>query len=93
MTDISTTASSQLANSSTMIMPVVLNRHSKTIDTGRDGHTLSCGPRGDVRHPEVETLRLTFINCPKDSSTGLLSSGTWNDCCFFICTIRWRPLL
>jgi hypothetical protein len=29
---------------------VILDRHSKTIDTGLEGRTVSCGPFGDVSY-------------------------------------------
>lgn len=45
-------------NTPTKITPLLFNHHSKTIDTGLDGHTLSCGPLGDVSIIVMVKLRI-----------------------------------
>ncbi len=58
-----TVASTWTMNTSAMELPLALNHHSKTIDAGRNGHTLSCGPLGDVSLP-LKWLHDTILLIP-----------------------------
>jgi hypothetical protein len=70
--------------------PVLQNHHSKTLDIGLNGYTLSAGPLGDVSFVDL-CLAMTLLINP-DTSIELLPSTPWNGSGQSRCTIRWQAL-